>query len=364
MKQISEDKLNIWLKISLVVLAICLIIYLLADHVLPILGQTVRFLAPILLPFLLAFIFAILLEPLIGFCQKRLKMSRTWAVLVVLLLVFVLLAVIIGALASRLIVEISSMINYLSTLKFDTTEIAAFIEHIYSTILVKIADIDTIQQGVKTFLSSFSNLSIDFLNGVINVLRSTPATFIMLLVTILATYFFCKDKNMVLNLILKLVPKSRKERAKQTYQNTIQAFSGYFRAQFIVMAITAIWCMIGFAILGVDYVFTMGIVVGLFDILPVLGPGTLMIPWTILCLITGDFKTGIGLLIIYAVITISRQILEPKMVSQNIGLHPLATLASIFIGMKLFGVVGLIGGPIALVVILGFFKANREAKNN
>ena len=86
------------------------------------------------------------------------------------------------------------------------------------------------------------------------------------------------------------------------------------------------------------------------DIIPILGPGTLIVPWAAWSLITGDFISGVGLIIIYATTTISRNILEPKIVGDRVGLHPLATLAAIFIGMRMFGLVGLILGPIVLAI--------------
>jgi len=96
------------------------------------------------------------------------------------------------------------------------------------------------------------------------------------------------------------------------------------------------------------------------DIIPVLGPGTLIIPWAVWSFVVGDIGFGIGLLVIYIIVSVTRYILEPKIVGDRVGLHPLAALAAIFIGMKLFGLVGLILGPITLAVVLAMLKARRQ----
>jgi len=363
LKYIENDKLNYWLRFSAIILIICLSIYLLGDYVLPVLGRFAGFVGPIILPFVLAFVLASLLEPIVGFFERKLKMSRAWASLSVVLITLILIILIIGALISRIVIEIGKMIDRMPDLQQYVDSLTNFFTDIYNTFIINYADANTIRQALEKFVSTFSDLTTQFLNSVLNFLMFTPSLFLIIIVTILATYFFIKDKDRVVTNFSKLFPKNKRHQVAATYSNTGKAFSGYFRAQMIVMMVTMILCTIGFLILGTPYAFTMGLLVGLFDVIPVLGPGTLVIPWAILSLITGDMKMGVGLIIIYAVITLSRQILEPKMVSQNIGLHPLAGLAAIFIGLQLFGVLGLIAGPILLVVILGIIRASTENKD-
>ncbi|MDD2568411.1 MAG: sporulation integral membrane protein YtvI [Clostridia bacterium] len=363
MKYIERDKLNYWLKFSITVLAALLAVYILGDYVLPVLGRFAAFIGPILLPFILAFVLSALLEPLVGLLERKLKMSRTWAALNVVLLTLIAIIVIIGALISRLINEIAKMIDRIPDLQQYVDAVTHFMNNIYNFILLNVADINTIKESLQKLIDAFSEWTNQFLNSLLNFLMFTPSLVLIVIVTILGTYFFIKDKDKLLRRFAGLFPASKRNQVVDTYSNATKAFSGYFRAQITVMSITMVLCTIGFLILGTPYAFTMGLLTGLFDIIPVLGPGTLIIPWAVLSLISGNMKLGIGLIIIYAVITVSRQVLEPKIVSQNIGLHPLAGLAAIFIGLQMFGVIGLIAGPILLVLILGIFRASKDNKD-
>ena len=105
------------------------------------------------------------------------------------------------------------------------------------------------------------------------------------------------------------------------------------------------------------YIFTIGIVVGILDILPILGPGTFFVPWIIWALISGDTKVALSLLIVYIIISVVRQFLEPKIIGDNIGLHPLATLISLYVGLQLGGVIGMIMGPVLVVIFIACYRA-------
>ena len=104
------------------------------------------------------------------------------------------------------------------------------------------------------------------------------------------------------------------------------------------------------------YIFTIGILVGILDILPILGPGTLFIPWIIWEIISGDTGFAVSLLVLYVIISVVRQFLEPKIIGDNIGLHPLATLISLYVGLQLGGIVGMIAGPVLLVIFIACYR--------
>ncbi|WMT39544.1 AI-2E family transporter [Paenibacillus sp. D2_2] len=135
------------------------------------------------------------------------------------------------------------------------------------------------------------------------------------------------------------------------------ALFGYLRAQFIMISITAFVVCIGLLILRVDSPVTYAILIGLVDLLPYLGVGTILIPWLVYAFMTGNFALGIGLSILYGVVLVSRQLIEPKVLATSVGLDPLPTMISLFVGLQLFGVLGLIIGPVSLVVINAVIKA-------
>jgi sporulation integral membrane protein YtvI len=123
--------------------------------------------------------------------------------------------------------------------------------------------------------------------------------------------------------------------------------------------------MIGLLILQVPSAFTIGLMIGLVDLLPYLGVGIVLVPWAIYTLLIGDMVLGVGLSILYLVILIVRQIMEPKVLASSVGLDPLATLIGMFVGLKLFGVLGLLIGPVSLIIIDAFNGANvfRDLRN-
>lgn len=137
----------------------------------------------------------------------------------------------------------------------------------------------------------------------------------------------------------------------RVYRDLKKALLGFLKAQVTLIAITAAIDFIGLVILQVDYAFTIAIITGLIDLLPYLGTGIVFVPWIIYMFFSGNFFLTIGLSVLYAIIIIQRQIMEPKIVSSNIGLNPLATLIAIFISLQFFGFVGFIVGPIALVIL-------------
>ena len=123
------------------------------------------------------------------------------------------------------------------------------------------------------------------------------------------------------------------------------------RSYAIIMSITFVELSIGLSIIGVDNAIVIALLIAIFDILPVLGTGGIMIPWAVITAIQGDYSMAIALFAVYIVVTIIRNIIEPKIVGSQLGLHPVATLASLFVGAQLFGAVGLFGFPIGLSLL-------------
>jgi sporulation integral membrane protein YtvI len=136
----------------------------------------------------------------------------------------------------------------------------------------------------------------------------------------------------------------------------LKALNGFFRAYSILITITAIITLISLKILGVKYAFTLGITVGIMDILPVFGPGAIMVPWIVWEFMTGNTGMGVSLTVVYGLISVVRQFLEPQIVGDSIGLHPLATLISLYVGLQLGGFAGMILGPVLLVIFIASYR--------
>jgi sporulation integral membrane protein YtvI len=130
-----------------------------------------------------------------------------------------------------------------------------------------------------------------------------------------------------------------------------KTLSGYLKAYLLIMLITFFEVFIGLSILKVNYAFILAIVIAIVDILPVLGTGAVLVPWAILAFIGGNAPLGIGLIVLYGVTLIARQIIEPRIIGSTLGLHPLMTLASVYIGLKLLGLAGIFIGPILALLL-------------
>ncbi|KUK81852.1 MAG: putative permease, partial [Pelotomaculum thermopropionicum] len=135
------------------------------------------------------------------------------------------------------------------------------------------------------------------------------------------------------------------------------AFVGYLKAQSILIFISTVISVVGLYLAGAEYALTMGLIMGFFDLIPVLGPATIYIPWAIWSFITGATGFGIKITILYVIVLLSRQFLEAKIVAANLGLHPLATLIAMYAGLKTMGLIGLILGPILLIAVQAIIKA-------
>ncbi|MGI5824888.1 MAG: sporulation integral membrane protein YtvI [Bacillota bacterium] len=356
----DDAKLNRWLKIAAITVLAFLALYLLADYVMPILGNILSVAFPLILPFILAIILAVLLSPVINWLQRKTRMKRGAAVGIVLVLALLAMTAVVVVIISQLIKEIYILAADFSDSSYgiNIDAIMEYMESLYtSTALSSFVDPAVIQSGFNSLGVTLTNWITDFLYKLADFFKSTPGIFFMLLVAAFGTYYFCKDENMVVNFITRITPHKMEDAAKGTYLSMIDAFLGYVRAQLILITITAVISIIGFLILRTDYVIVMGLMVGFFDLLPVFGPGTVFVPWAAFSAINGDYFTAIGLMVIYVLVICIRHVIQPKLIADGIGLHPLATIASIYIGLKLLGVWGLIFGPIILVIVLGIIES-------
>ncbi|MNC44362.1 putative inner membrane protein [compost metagenome] len=153
------------------------------------------------------------------------------------------------------------------------------------------------------------------------------------------------------------MPAPLRRPVSEIWQDLRNALFGYLRAQLVLISITAIIVITGLLLLGVNSAFAIGLTIGLVDLVPYLGVGIVLLPWSIYSYMTGNLALGIGLSVLYAVILITRQILEPKVLASSIGLDPLAMLIGVFAGLQLFGMLGLLLGPVILVVLDAFHRA-------
>ncbi len=156
---------------------------------------------------------------------------------------------------------------------------------------------------------------------------------------------------------MRQIPSKTREQIFKVKAKTIDVLFSFLKAYGILMSLTFAELLIGFLLLRIENAFLIALATSLIDILPILGTGTVLIPWGIVLLIIGNIPVGIGIIVLYLIITVVRQTLEPKVVGRQIGLYPLVTLICMFVGGSLFGIVGLFGFPICVTVIVKLCEA-------
>jgi len=189
-----------------------------------------------------------------------------------------------------------------------------------------------------------------------------PDFFITVLISLVSVYFFMADRERIFEVMVNACPAWIKNQWQLTKAGLKRAMAGYFRAQGILMAIVGFIGMVGLIVLGNPYALVLGIVFAVLDFIPMLGPALILIPWAGISFITADIRLGFGLLIIYGVITVVRQIVQPKILGGQMGVHPLASLMSMFIGFRIFGILGFVVGPSLLIVFLAI-KEEKHPEN-
>ncbi|MCL6616830.1 MAG: sporulation integral membrane protein YtvI [Anoxybacillus ayderensis] len=328
--------------------------------------------ATVTYPFIIAFLLAFFMNPLVNYLEKKAKMPRALAVIVSLIALFAILA----GFVTLLIVEIVSGTQYLAEVvpsHFQT--LVVYIEDIVAGQIIPLykdwaalfknldaSQQDTIMNNIQSVGTKIATTVGQFIQGVLQhipkLLGWLPNAATVIIFSLLATFFISKDWYRLNGAVQRLLPTKARTSGQAVFLNLKRALFGFVKAQATLISITTVIVLIGLLILRVDYAITIALIIGIVDVLPYLGTGIVFVPWIIYAAMSGDVPFAIGLGVLYVVVLVQRQIMEPKILSSSIGLDPLATLIALFVGFKLLGFLGLIAGPVLLVVIRALHSAN------
>ena len=178
-----------------------------------------------------------------------------------------------------------------------------------------------------------------------------PAALFFLIVSVVACFYFCTDGVSITRSLGSFLPREWQFKMPRIKEDLRDVLRKYVKAYGILLLLTFALLLVGFLVLGVEYAFLLAFLIALADFLPVIGVGTILIPWGIVMLLQKRFYVGFGLLILYLVISLIRQIVEPKVLGKSLGLHPLLTLFATYVGFSLFGIVGMILAPIVALLV-------------
>ncbi|MGE5704666.1 MAG: sporulation integral membrane protein YtvI [Clostridia bacterium] len=335
--------------------------------------KLILFATPLLFPFLISVLIALAINPFVNLMTKKAKFPRWLAVVIALLL---LLSLVLGAATLIVTFAVIEIGNLTSNLPHTVNELTTYIQHfitqetltgLYNRLEFMYLQLDlsyqeTIKETIGKTVTSISqggkDFAVKFLESLKNLLLSLPNLATVLVISLLGAFFISKDFYLWRGRFRRMLPHGVNSRLDTIIIDLKNALVGFVKAQITLISLTGIIVIVGLLILRVKYAVTIGLLTGLVDLLPYLGTGTIFVPWIIYMFFKGNYTLVIGLSVLYAVVLIFRQIIEPKVVAENVGLDPLLTLVALFIGYTLFGFLGLVVGPVSLVVINALLKAN------
>lgn len=324
-------------------------------------------LAVFYMPFLIAFVISLIIEPAIRYLMKKTSLTRKMSSIIIFLIVF---SIIIGSLTWGIVSLISESTNLLQTLNLYIdkayTQIQSAIGKMSITKINISSNISSLVQDTSTdLIYKISSWLTQFLTKLISSITSIPAIAIYTVITILSLYFICTDRIYILDLMEHHMPSKWIKKIAIHIKEISKNLGGYLKAVAILIFVTFIIAVIGLYILkfvgmNVKYPLLIALAIVFVDALPILGSGTVMIPWAVLSALNGELRLGIALTILWIIMSIVRQILEPKIISGKIGIHPIFTLIAMYTGFRVIGVFGMLVGPVVLIILKSIFANKLE----
>lgn len=325
-------------------------------------GKTV---ISLFMPFILALLLAMAINPLILKIQSRVKFRRSKITIFVLVIIFTLSLTVLWILLSTIATEVIGLLNGWEELFNGFQQSIQNLEVITQELLLKInSDIEipdhgiidsltsTIFEYLKVAVSDFSSLTAFARDRVVGI----TSFGVSVLIFAMGCYFITTDYPTICNNLANRLGVNLTELLNQVKAITIAAFGGYIKSRAIVAAGVGFIIFVGFILIGQEYALLLALIMAVLDFIPIIGSGTLLVPWSIIDLLTGNITQGLQILAIYGVVTVYRNIAEPKVVGDKTGLSPTLSLITIYIGMRVAGVVGMILGPVLTIVIINSLK--------
>ena len=305
-----------------------------------------------------------MIEPIIRFFMKKFKLRRKTSSIIVFIIAF---TIIIGLIAWGIITLISESSNLLQGLNGYFDKFSNFFEEITSGFKDNKLNISPdimriIEQAGNELLGNTNEWIKKFLNGLLEFATSIPTIGFYTIITFLALYFFCTDKIYLLDQLEHHLPDLWVKRIIKHIRKISKSIGRLIKAEAILVTVTFVVCIIGLYILKfigfpVEYPLLAALGIGFVDALPIFGSATVMIPWAVLVALNGNITLAVALLILLLIMGMVRQFIEPRVVSGQIGIHPIFTLIAMYTGFKLIGILGMLIGPIVLIILKDIFSA-------
>ena len=351
METTNNDKGKYLLKLILVITAV----YIVA-----------KYLLFIFLPFLIAYILKLMLKPIVDYCEKRFRFNRK--VLSVVLLIFIL-----GILITVFMLSVGVLTKQVRKLVTNSGYYVDKVENITDKCCRNVEKYSGIEsRDVKLYIekgrdeliqkTKESGIAYTVMNKSVNVIIIIINGGIALFTSILAAYYminkYKKDMYNEVSINEKNNDKNNENKqalltdARKIVKKVTKVCVAYLKTELIIMFVTFLICFIAFCIIKNDYAFLFAVIVGLLDSLPLIGVGTVLVPYAIIKLLMGEYLSAIIIVLTYVLCYVFREVTEPKLLGAGVGISPLATIVSIYTGLKVFGIIGVLLGPVFYIVVV------------
>lgn len=315
------------------------------------------------MPFVIGWFIAYIASPVVNWLEKRVKIVKKLGSVIMIVGVLAAVCFIIYFIISTLWKEISFLVQDMPGMYRDLESGLSQIGNSMEGVFGKLPD--GVQEGWHTMVANFdemmgelmSRISEPTVSAAGRFAKSIPSVLVATIVTFISAYFFIAEREDVIRWSKKVAPDALVSRMTMVIDNLKFAVGGYLKAQLKIMVVVYIILVVGFIILNIHFSFLLGLLIALLDFLPFFGTGTALIPWAIYQFFMGNYKLVVGLVILYAVTQLVRQLIQPKLVGDSMGLRPLLTLFLLYTGYKIGGVFGMIFAvPIGMIAI-NLYKA-------
>ena len=336
---------------------------------------TAGYIFPVLKPFIAAFVIAMILNPIIRRFIKNNRFSRKWVAVMVLILFYMVLFLFVAGVGvdfadfiKTSVAKFPELYDHmvLPALESAAGGMEAAAKHLSPDFQRMMGYIgESVSGAMSGFVGKASSAMVELVTGTA---AKTPQMLMNFIITIIASFFCVIDHEKIIAFMKNHLPSKITQVSIQIKEKGISVLLQLGKAYLFLMSLTFAELAVGLSLLKIEDSILLAGIIALVDILPVLGVGTVLIPWIAVSFLIGSVPIGIGLLILYIVITIVRQILEPRIVGQQIGLHPLVTMMCMFVGAYFFGIIGLFGFPVLASILVqakrddGFSSSGKSSK--
>lgn len=323
----------------------------------------VKYILPLVYPFVVAWIISLLLHPVVSFLEKHVRIPRKLSISILVISAVALLSTAAYYIVTQLLGELQilaeNILAQVTELRENPDLVDQWIEKIDSFVpFISVADTlknfwDNLDERIINLLANGAkNITDDILPLMMTVVSGFADLLLNFIIIVVACFYMTIDYKKISSFVSNQFSDNARKIFTVIKEEFFQTTGRYLKAYSLILFITFTELLVAFLIIDIKYAFLLALIISLVDILPVVGTGTVLIPWSlILIFVTKDYYTGIALFVTYLIITVIREIIEPRIVGSYIGLYPLVTLIAMYVGLRLYGIIGLFLLPITVIIV-------------